>query len=175
MNRHGIALGCVVVGASLLATVAAQSSSNAIDKPTTLFIVRHTEKVAKTRDAALSQAGRERARTLAWILRDVRFDAVYSTDFARTRDTVAAIARTNDVELSLYSAGSGESLKELQTGHAGHTVLVCGHSDTVPSLLAALGAPINDKILPGYDDLFIVTLNPRRGASLQRLHYPRRR
>ncbi len=144
-------------------------------KPTTVLIVRHAEKVGESGDAALSDVGRERARTLAWMLRDVSFDAVYSTDFARTRDTVSAIARAQGKELSIYSPRGGSLAKNLMAQDGRQTVLISGHSDTIPALLAELGTPIKEKVLPGYDAIFVVTLDPGRGATMQRLYYPGRR
>lgn len=163
-----------LVTLTLCALGFAASGSGVADRstPTTLFIVRHAEKVGESSDAQLSNVGRARARTLAWMLRDVSFDAVYSTDFARTRGTVAAIAKASRKELSLYSPAPGSLKKELEAKRSGHTVLISGHSNTIPVLLAELGTPIEDEILPGFDDLFIVTIDPSRAATMQRLHYP---
>ena len=51
--------------------------------------------------------------------------------------------------------------------HAGKTVLVVGHSNTVPSIIAALGAekpaPICDL---EYDNLYVVTIGPRGKPGL---------
>jgi len=145
------------------------------DRPTTLFIVRHAEKVGESSDAPLSDVGRERAQTLAWMLRDVSFDAVYSTDFARTRDTVAATAKANQKKLSFYSPRPGLLKKKIEAQHGGQTLLISGHSNTVPALLAELGTPIKEEVLPGYDALFVVTLNPAHGATMLKLHYPEHR
>lgn len=139
---------------------------------TTLFVVRHAEKIGESDDAQLSDVGRERARTLAWMLRDVSFDAVYSTDFARTRDTIASIARSNGTKLSFYSPKPGALKGVIDGKHSGETVLIVGHSNTIPTLLGELGTPIEDEILPGFDDLFVVTMDPRAGATTLRLHYP---
>lgn len=165
----------VLLGSALCTLVLSASGSAGGDrlKPTTLIIVRHAEKVGEKSDAPLSNAGRERARTLAWMLRDVSFDEVYSTDFARTRDTVTAIAKANGKELSFYSPRPKSLTKEIEGRRRGQTLLVSGHSNTIPALLAELGTPIEDKILPGFDDLFVVTIDPAQGATMQRFHYPR--
>lgn len=139
---------------------------------TTLFVVRHAEKTSESSDAQLSEEGRARAETLAWMLRDVSFDAVYSTNLARTRNTVAAVAKAAGTKLSFYSPKPGLLKKQLETEHVGHTVLISGHSNTIPAFLKELGVPIQDRILPGFDDLFLVTLDPAQRATIQRLHYP---
>jgi broad specificity phosphatase PhoE len=43
--------------------------------------------------------------------------------------------------------------------HAGETVLVVSHSNTVPAIINALGGgPLEDLNQDEYDDLFVVTL-----------------
>ena len=160
------------VALSTVALTAADRPKQESSQRTTLFIVRHAEKVGESNDAQLSDAGRERARMLAWMLRDVPFDAVYSTDFARTRDTVASIAESNGRKLSFYSPEREALKRAIEGKHRGQTVLVVGHSNTIPTFLGELGTPIEDEILPGFDDLFVVTIDPRGGATTKRLHYP---
>jgi hypothetical protein len=54
---------------------------------------------------------------------------------------------------------------------AGRTALVCGHSNTVPELLKALGVKDEVKIADDeYDRMFVVTLDPE-GARLLALRY----
>ena len=56
--------------------------------------------------------------------------------------------------------------------HAGQTVLVAGHSNTVPLLIEALGvspAPSLDE--SDYDDLFVVVVERGGDARLTHLHY----
>ncbi len=144
-------------------------------RPTVVYVVRHAEKTGETSDADLSEAGRARAEVLKWMLRDIPFDAVYSTDVPRTRHTVEPVAGANGLTVEFYKPVPGKLAETIRRKHGGKTLLVVGHSNTVPHLLHSLGAAIQEKELDGYDNLFIVTLDgsktDTRSASLQRLHY----
>ncbi len=155
------------------------SSSGAADdpatQPTTLYLVRHAEKMSEDRDPELSPAGKQRAVLLDWMLQHVTFDAVFSSDYKRTRATVATIANKHGVQITAYAPHKNLATT-LQALPAGHTAIVSGHSNTIPQLLQQLGVPIGEKILDGYEDLFIVTLSHtghkgQRQASMQRLQY----
>ena len=56
--------------------------------------------------------------------------------------------------------------------HAGHAVLIVGHSNTVPRLIEALGIPSARGLTEqDYDDLFRVTTGSAGEARLLHLHY----
>lgn len=153
----GIILPCTACQLSLL------------KPPTMLFVLRHAEKTSDDADADLSAEGRRRAATLAWMLRDVPVDAVYATDYRRTRNTVQPLADEKRLAVLTY-AGEAELADALLRHHRGQNVVVCGHSNTIPRLLDRLGTPIPQQVLEGFDDLFIVV---RGGGApaLQHLHY----
>lgn len=137
----------------------------------TIFIVRHAEKAAsRGKDPDLSQAGRARAESLASILKEVGITAIYATEFKRTQETAAPLAKTIGIALvRLPGKSTAElvtKLRDLQGGNA----LVVGHSDTIPQLIKALGidAVINIKDNE-YDNLFVVILDKK--PRLLRLHY----
>jgi len=157
----------------------AQTPDKRSTRPTVIYIVRHAEKTGETADADLSAEGKKRAEVLRWMLRDIALDAVYSTDAPRTFHTVEPIAKEKGLSVESYVSKPGKLAETIRRKHRGQTLLVSGHSDTIPILLKSLGVPIEDKILPGFDDLFIVTLGGSaanaKGAALQRLHYPGRR
>jgi hypothetical protein len=56
--------------------------------------------------------------------------------------------------------------------HAGQTVLVVGHSNTLPAIIAALGAKEPPAICdPEYDGFYIVTISADGKAALMRSRY----
>ena len=152
-------------------------SNRLTDSPTILYVVRHAEKVDESPAADLNEAGRARAELLAWMLRDVSLDAVLSTDVPRTRSTVTPVAQAHKLEVASYSPAPGRLRGSLLGEYRGKCVLVGGHSNTIPQLLGELGTPIEEKILPGYDDLFLVVIPPGEGSEpvMHRLHYPAHR
>lgn len=143
----------------------------------TAIVVRHGEKFltgdeARDRDAPLAVAGIERSAALAALLSDAGVDAVYSSDFARTRGTVEPLARQLGLPLRLYPVREADAQKTLATRvmseACGQEVLIAGHSNTVPELLAAFGVAAPGELADSqYDRLFVV--HWRRGAPAQLL------
>ncbi|MCI0750367.1 MAG: histidine phosphatase family protein [Flammeovirgaceae bacterium] len=100
---------------------------------TTFILVRHAEKQADgSKDAELSEIGKVRAERLNALLKETAIDAVYSTPYKRTRNTVAAIAEARNLQLQDYEAMKSEPIEEMLSKHRGGTVLISGHSNTIP-------------------------------------------
>lgn len=104
------------------------------DGITTIILVRHAEKVDNSSDPDLSEDGYERAAKLAEILQHVKFDAVYSTDFIRTRETAKPVAEANNLSIIPYDPGNSASeARKWLSNHSGETILVSGHSNSTPA------------------------------------------
>ncbi|MGE0710812.1 MAG: histidine phosphatase family protein [Planctomycetota bacterium] len=170
-RRALLGLGLGLGAGALLPAARAQDS-----RPTTpvagaapllVYAVRHAEKESKGRDPALTEAGRTRAAALARMLADVPIEAVYSTDTLRTRGTAKPLCDAKQLEPQLYEPG--RLARALVAGKA-RTVLVVGHSNTVPGLMAGLGGKPPAQLLSGYDDLFLAIVLPG-GTVLQQLHF----
>lgn len=138
---------------------------------TTVIVVRHAEKAADdARDPSLSPAGRERALALAGVLQHSPVAAVYATQFRRTAQTgepVAARAGIAVTQRPLDPATMptyfADLAREIQSAHVGQTVLVVGHSNTVPALVQALtGQQVEPLTDADYDRLYVVLL-PQSG------------
>lgn len=111
------------------------------DIATTIYLTRHAEKAKDgTKDPSLTEEGRERAKTFARNLEKNNVRAIYSTDYKRTRETVAPLAEALGLELIIYDPGKLENLKEeiLKEYKYGETVVVVGHSNTTPTLVNLL-------------------------------------
>lgn len=141
---------------------------------TRVIAVRHAEKQgpASKRDPELTAKGHARADRLAALLAGMKPDAIYATQFQRTQQTVEPTAIAIGLEETIVDARDVEALAEtIRTEHAGHTVLVAGHSNTVPALLRELGCESEISIAEDdYGNLYIVTI---RGGetTLVRLRY----
>jgi broad specificity phosphatase PhoE len=144
----------------LLSTTTAQS---------TIFIVRHAEKADATKDPDLSEAGRARAEALAKTLKDANITAIYATEFKRTQQTAAPLAKALGITVTTLPAKDYAALIAKLRASTGNT-LVVGHGDTISALIKALG--ISDPINIAendYDNLFAVALDQK--PHLIRLHY----
>ena len=109
------------------------------DEITTFVLVRHAEKADDTHDPDLSSDGYERADLLAKMMEKIEFDAVYSTSFIRTTETARAVAEHNQLEIKEYDSEDPEIVAvEWEEKHRGESILVAGHSNTVPIFANAL-------------------------------------
>jgi broad specificity phosphatase PhoE len=163
---------------TLAALVALAPHASAQSTPagsTTIIIVRHGEKAAEpAADPPLTPAGVVRARALADLVKDAGVTAIVSTQLQRTRLTVAPTAAKLGITAEIIDARltPRATADSILAKHRGQTVLVSGHSNTVPAIIAAFGAPQPADICDsGYDNVFVVTVPPSGGASVTRLHF----
>jgi 2,3-bisphosphoglycerate-dependent phosphoglycerate mutase len=133
---------------------------------TTVIFVRHAEKAAIPADnPGLSEAGKQRAAELARQLVDADviagIDAVYSTSYRRTEETVQPVATALNLPITPYDASNTETIMdEIVREHKGKIVLVVGHSNTVPALIGNMGASKNVPEISEneYDNIYIVSV-----------------
>ena len=137
----------------------------------TVIFSRHAEKSATPpKDPPLTETGQKRAELLAFMLADSGVDAIYVTEFQRTQQTAAPLAERVHIKPTvLASKDSGSLVKAIRARSSG-VVVVVGHSNTVPEIIAALGGPKFDIPDSQYDNLLVLTVGPDR-SSLLRLHY----
>ena len=158
----------LVIGASPVAAQAGQE--------TTVLVVRHAEKAATPADdPPLTPAGEARARDLWTAIRDANVSAVLTTQFARTRQTAQPTATALGISPTVIPATSPTHIQDVVAEirrHPGKTMLVVGHSNTVPAIVEALGAKRPGAICDSrYDDLFVVTVAADGKASAVHARY----
>lgn len=125
--------------ACLLLAACATRPPTATDTAT-FIVVRHAEKVDASRDPDLSAAGQARARALAARLGALPLAAAYATEFKRTGQTLGPTAQAGGLAMTAYAAAEPAAAfaARLRAEHPRGTVLVAGHSNTVPDIVAAL-------------------------------------
>jgi broad specificity phosphatase PhoE len=162
-------LYCLIAGLFVLAGL---NKVYAQSKTTTYILVRHAEKASATdpsmqSDPELSDAGTQRAQSLVAVLKDHKIDAIYATNFIRTKYTVKPLAEKLSLETQIYDArslkGFADELKKLE----GKTVLVAGHSNTTPMLANLLLVekkyePLDESV---YNKIFIITVTDGKATS----------
>jgi broad specificity phosphatase PhoE len=128
-------------------------------EPVVVYVVRHAERAENgTNDPPISAAGEARATLLASMLQDADITHVYTTDFRRTRATVAPIAREASLVPTVYDADDLGGLADRLRATPGRH-LVVGHSNTVPALVAALGGEAHGEIAQDeYDRFYVLTI-----------------
>jgi broad specificity phosphatase PhoE len=141
---------------------------------TTFIVVRHAEKVDASRDPDLSPAGLARAQALAEWLDGRDLVAIYATEFKRTGQTVAPTAVAHALPVTAYPSAqpAAEFATALKAAHPRGVVLIAGHSNTVPGIVAALcnceTAPMTDQ---EYDRLSTIHLDASGRARLDSTRY----
>ena len=129
----------------------------------TYYLLRHAEKVRtdpKDQDPALNIDGLLRAKRWATYFEPIKVDAIYVTKYIRTKQTVSLIAQQKQVSPTRYDPKTVYSEEFLnQTNNK--TVLIAGHSNTIPQLVNQL---IGEEKFKDMDDddnstLFKVTIN----------------
>ncbi|MFT7073017.1 phosphoglycerate mutase family protein [Patiriisocius sp. Uisw_017] len=143
--------------------------NNGISKETTTFyLVRHAEKdTSVAENPPLTETGIQRAKSLAIFLEDKNVAAVYSTNYKRTKSTAKFTAESNTVVIQYYQPGALYSESFLEK-HKGETVLIVGHSNTIPSLVNKILGENRFDMIPEkeYDHLYIVTIKDDNVAAL---------
>jgi broad specificity phosphatase PhoE len=159
----------------LLLTVSVSSVAQQNSDITTFVLVRHAEKVDDSADPDLSPEGYQRAERLAKMLQNISFDAVYSSDRIRTRETVRKIADQNSVDILLYEPHeTEEEVERLLNSNPGKTVLVSGHSNTTPFFANELLGRDHFKGKfdeSDYGNLLIITIDGNGESKLLHLRY----
>ena len=145
-----------------LPTFAQDSNSN--EKTTTYYFIRHAEKDRSdktNKDPNLIQKGVLRAAKWSFVLENIEFDAVYSTNYNRTKQTAQPTAEKKGLEVTIYDPRQLFS-EEFANNTLGKTVLVVGHSNTTPAFVnAVLGMKKYDSIDDNNNaNLYIVTISP---------------
>jgi broad specificity phosphatase PhoE len=148
-------------------------------KPTTtVLLVRHAEKASDADDSPLNEAGVQRAQALVRVAEGAGVSAIYSSQFRRNRDTARPLSERTGVNVTeatvnLSSPGDyGKTLaRTILDRHAGRTVVVVGHANTIGATVEALtGRPAQIEGVE-YHDLFVVTVPPSGAPGLVKAQY----
>ena len=105
------------------------------DRQVTIILVRHAEKAdATSQDPDLSAEGRQRAERLKKAIGKYRPGAFYSTNYKRTRDTIAPLAAKRKKQIQTYDPRQPQALIDQIMKSDTKRFVVAGHSNTIPGL-----------------------------------------
>ncbi|WP_310053582.1 phosphoglycerate mutase family protein [Agrilutibacter niabensis] len=162
-----MAIASTLLLATLLAACASQPPhADAI----TFVLVRHAEKADDSKDPPLTTEGEARAQKLAAGLDEAPLRAVYATAYKRTQATAAPSAGAHSLPVTTYDAKlpARDFAAQLRREYHDGTVLVVGHSNTVPDIAAALCQcsvlPIGDA---EYDRRITIHVDAQGRAAMQ--------
>lgn len=165
--------------AVLVALAAAVASCERQPKGSTVvLVVRHAEKASDAEDSPLADAGTQRAQALADAAADAGVAAIYTTQFRRSHETAAPLSQkagvaVTEAPVNLSNPGDyGRALaREILEKHAGQTVLVVAHANTVPLIIEGLSGRAGVGEGSEYQDLFVVTIPPNGPARVLKARY----
>lgn len=154
-------------------------------KPITVYLVRHAERADEPRqDPPLTEKGTARAQELARILGNANIKAIITSQFSRTKLTAEPLAKqanvvVTSITLSL-SPSNPRMISEQSTAEVtnkilergGESVLVVGHSNSIPDVIKKLGGDVSPAIdEKRFDDLFVVTVYAKGKAKVAHMKY----
>lgn len=114
---------------------------------TIYYLVRHAEKDTSVAGATMMQAnpplsekGIQRSARLASLLEKEDIDYIFSTNYIRTQSTAQPLATLIGKEIQFYEITKGTAFSDSiqQMPFLGKTLLIIGHSNTIPPLVNAL-------------------------------------
>ena len=154
-------------------------------KPITVFLIRHAERQDEPRqDPPLTDAGVARSQALARLLSNAGVKAIFTSQFTRTKQTGEPLATKLGLTVTPFTLKLNPSnprqIAEESTAEvtnkilerSGQSVLVVGHSNSIPDVIKMLGGdtvPTIDE--RKFDDLFIVTVYAKGKAKVVQMKY----
>lgn len=128
---------------------------------TAYYLIRHAEKDTlnpQERNPELTPVGIQRADDWAALFSKITFDEIYSTEYKRTINTAKPTARNQNINIKFYHPKEVYQTDFLTATH-GKTVLIVGHSNTIPIFANYLIGKEKYSEFPEsiYNNLYIIT------------------
>jgi len=154
-------------------------------KPITVYLIRHAEREQEPKqDPPLSKDGVARSQALARLLSSAGIKAILTSQYTRTKQTAEPIATKLGLTVTQFTLKinpsntrqiAAESTAEVTNKileRSGESVLVIGHSNSIPDVIKMLGGDVVPTIDERkFDDLFIVTVYAKGKAKVVQLKY----
>lgn len=146
------------IAAALLALFAAgAASAQTPAAPSDIYVMRHLNTPEGERDPDLLPEGRRTAETLVAWFGDRPLRAIYVSDYRRTRQTAAPLAARRGLTPVVYDPADTPALVTRVRAEGG-PVLIVGHSNTVPDIVAQLGGTRPEPLThPDFGDVWMVS------------------
>ncbi|WP_083699761.1 histidine phosphatase family protein [Shewanella sp. UCD-KL12] len=159
-----------------MAVEAQDNPTNIKGATKTIVLVRHAEKLKGSKDPNLSPKGAERAKQLAALLKNTPLTLLIASPLNRTQETLQPIAQERNMPITTIGLSEGLEAHvnmhlEMINSHQGN-VLVAGHSNTIPMIISALGAPEVEAIAEtDYSNIYYLTIDEKNKVLVQHAHY----
>lgn len=138
---------------------------------TSVILVPHAERLNSTDTTSLSAEGFARAATLSRVVGSARIEKIFVSEKKRTQQTAQHLSAAIGVTPEEVPGNEIARIVDSVSANAGKTILIVGHSDTVPQIIEALGYSPAPVITPSeFDNMFVVTIR-RWNVRLLHLKY----
>jgi len=140
-----------------------------------IYLVRHAEKQSG-KDPLLTDAGNRRSGDLARALKGKGIQRIYVTEYKRTQhtaDSLMIFSRIDTVHYLSDTSCTDLINKIIANNDLNNAILIIGHSNTVPLIIAKLGlAGYPATYIPDaeFDNLFLLTFKKGK-ASLKKTKF----
>lgn len=126
----------------------------------TIYLIRHAEKINNSNDSDLNEKGKLRAKQLADFFSDKNLEIIFTTLTYRAQQTAAPIAVRTNSETILYQKNALK-ISDLINLYKGKNILIVGHSNTIPMFLNELTGEYKYSEIPEdeYDWIFEIKIN----------------
>ncbi|MCL1125612.1 SixA phosphatase family protein [Shewanella surugensis] len=117
--------------------------------PNSLYLTRHAEKQDEkgNRDPNLSEQGQARALRIANMFEHININYLFSTPYHRTKQTLTPLSQSKNLAITEYDPREQDAfITQLKNNYCGQTLVIAGHSNTVPDMLQDLGIHFNVSI-----------------------------
>lgn len=144
------------------------------DCPITVLLLRHAERaVAPADDPPLTPAGIERAHALVSVAGNAGVRAIFTTQYVRSVQTAKPLAHHLRITPTVMvvdpadpEAYAQELVASIRSASQETPVLVVSHTNTIPMIVAALGAAAIPPVSEAeFDKLFFIEAPKRSGRA----------
>ena len=124
----------------IILTILFFSCNPTVDDCVEVYLIRHAEKDRSdplNKNPHLNEKGIERSLLWNGYFENKEVNSIYSTNYNRTIETVLPISIAKGIKPIIYSA-SNINYESFLKKEKGNTVIVVGHSNTIPSFVNKL-------------------------------------
>ena len=172
MTKKYLTIFIIILGISTILGIPSDVCAQNNNEIFTIYLVRHSEKDVASNNSAdppLTQCGQQRSEHLNSFLSDVHLDAIYSTDYTRTKNTALPTASFKGLETQEYTTQDLEAFSKLLIDRK-QDALVVGHNNTTGVLAGLLvGEEVGEFDLDIYNRVYQVVIS-EKSSRLHLLH-----
>jgi len=126
---------------------------------TYVYLMRHAETTGIGSDPSLSPEGMLRVANLQAFFTNVPIDAFFSSHLVRTIQTLEPLATERGLTVNVIANGDPTLTVQAIQAHPGETLMIAGHSNTIPVIIQMLGGPAVTIGETEFNNLYLMVLS----------------